>query len=144
MREIQTEIEIDASPDVVWSHLTSFEKYPDWNPFITSAEGKAELGARLSVTIFPPGGKAMGFKPKVLVAEPGRELRWLGRFLLPGIFDGEHRFLLESHGDGTKLIQAEKFRGLLVPLMWKSMRPKTTRGFELMNEALKARCEAGA
>jgi len=62
--------------------------------------------------------------------------------LLPGLFDGEHRFVLEPHEGGTKFTQAEKFRGLLVPLMWKSMLPKTKRGFEMMNQALKQRCEA--
>lgn len=141
MREIETEVAISATPDVVWSHLTAFEQFTDWNPFITRAEGKAEVGARLVLMIEPPGGKPMVFKPKVLVAESGRELRWLGRLLFPGIFDGEHRFVLESRAGGTRLIHAEKFRGLMVPLIWKSMRAKTTRGFELMNEALKQRCE---
>ncbi len=31
------------------------------------------------------------FRPTVLVAEPNRELRWLGRLFMPGPFDGEHR-----------------------------------------------------
>ncbi|MCB9892890.1 MAG: SRPBCC domain-containing protein [Planctomycetes bacterium] len=141
MREIVTEISIKTEPDIVWAHLVAFDSYPEWNPFITCAAGDVREGARLTITIQQPGGKPMGFTPRVLVAAPGRELRWLGRLMLPGIFDGEHRFVLEPSEGGTKLTHAEKFRGLLVPLIWKSMQAKTRRGFEMMNEALKAICE---
>ena len=37
----------------------------------------------------------MTFKPRVLNAEPERELRWLGHLLVPGLFDGEHSFTIE-------------------------------------------------
>ncbi len=84
----------------------------------------------------------MRFKPKVLAAEPGRELRWLGRLGLPGIFDGEHSFRLEPlPGGGTRLVQAERFRGLLVGLFGGTLE-KTKAGFEQMNRALKQRTEA--
>lgn len=83
MKELQTEIEIDATPARVWQVLTDFDAYPDWNPFIRGISGEAQPGARLEVRIEPPGGRAMTFKPTVLQAEPGRELRWLGRFLAP-------------------------------------------------------------
>ena len=38
-KEIKTEILINAAPEKVWSILTNFEKYPDWNPFIKSING---------------------------------------------------------------------------------------------------------
>jgi len=38
----------------------------------------------------------MTFRPTILKAEPERELRWLGRLLLPGLFDGEHVFEIEQ------------------------------------------------
>lgn len=90
----------------------------------------------------PPGGRAMTFKPTVLAAEAGRELRWLSRFLVPGLFDGEHSFQLEElPGGRTRLIQAERFRGLLVGLSGGTL-DKTRLGFEQMNRALKQRAEA--
>ena len=36
MRQISTEIEINAPVETVWSILTDFDKYPDWNPFVKS------------------------------------------------------------------------------------------------------------
>ncbi|MGH3088719.1 MAG: SRPBCC family protein [Rubrobacteraceae bacterium] len=143
-REIATGVEIEGSPDQVWKELADFESYDEWNPFIPSAKGRISEGEKLEVRIAPPGSGGMTFKPEALVAEPDRELRWLGRLLLPGVFDGEHYFLMESAGSGrTRFVQGEKFNGLLVPFLWKSLDADTRHGFEEMNRALKQRVEGG-
>jgi hypothetical protein len=142
--ELRHEIEIDAPPAVVWSVLTDTANYPDWNPFVRRLEGTLAEGERLEVEIAPPGGKAMTFRPTVLAARPGRELRWLGRLLLPGLFDGEHAFTLEPLPDGrTRFVQSERFRGILVRPLRRTL-AKTRLGFERMDEALKAEAEARA
>lgn len=99
-------------------------------------------GATLEVRIAPPGGRAMTFRPTVRAAEPNRELRWLGRLLLPGIFDGEHSLVIEPlDGGRSRFVQSERFAGLLVGAL-RGMLGKTERGFEQMNDALRARAEA--
>lgn len=140
MRLIDTRIDITASPARVWGVLTDFPRFPAWNPFITRIEGLAEPGARLRVEIKPPGKSAMTFTPTVLAARPGKELRWRGRLLLPGIFDGEHAFELEDRGGACSFRQSERFSGLLVPLLGGAL-AATERGFEAMNAALKRRAE---
>ena len=141
MRQLRTDIEIDATPDRVWAILTDFASYPAWNPFIESIRGEPVVGSKLEVRIAPPDGKAMTFKPTVLNAEPDRELRWLGRVLLPGILDGEHMLQLEPLAGGrVRFVQAERFRGVLVPFLGKTL-DRTERGFAAMNEALKGRAE---
>ena len=90
MRELRREIDIDAPPAAVWTVLTDTRSYSEWNPFMPHLAGELREGAKLEVRIEPPGGRAMTFKPTVLAVEPDRELRWRGRLLLPGIFDGEH------------------------------------------------------
>lgn len=141
-REIHHEIEIDAPPAAVWAQLTDTSAYDEWNPFVRRLRGELAEGARLSVDIAPPGGRPMTFKPTVLVAEHGRELRWLGRLLVPGVFDGEHSFRLDALPDGrTRFVQAETFRGALVGLAGATLE-KTRVGFEQMNIALKQRVEA--
>ena len=143
MRELRREIDIDAPPSVVWAVLTNTGSYPDWNPFICRVSGDLREGAKLEVRIEPPGGRAMTFKPTVLNVEDEREVRWLGRFLLPGLFDGEHIFRLEALGHGgTRFTQAERFSGILVRA-FKTTLDKTELGFEHMNAALKAQAEAG-
>lgn len=81
MKEIITDIEINASAERVWQVLTDFAAYPQWNPFIRRAKGEAKAGARLKVYIQPSGAQGMSFRPTVLKAEPNRELRWLGHLL---------------------------------------------------------------
>ena len=140
MRRIETAIDIAAPPIAVWNVLVDFAAYPDWNPFIRRLQGEARVGARLEVTVQPPGGRTMTFKPRVMAAEPARELRWLGRVLLPGLFDGEHGFRLEAVAGGCRLHHGEIFRGLLVPLFGR-MLDATEQGFRALNQALKERVE---
>jgi hypothetical protein len=141
MRQLHSEVEIDATPERVWSILMDFPAFPEWNPFIRVIEGDPTAGAKLKVAMQPPGGRGMTFKPTVLEATPQRELRWLGHLLVPGIFDGEHRLRVEPLDDArVRFVQSEKFTGVLVGPFGKMQR--TQRGFEAMNEALKRRAEA--
>ena len=84
----------------------------------------------------------MTFRPTVLMLEENRKLHWLGRLLLPGLFDGEHHLELVPTTNGSSFRQEEKFSGILVWIMGDSTFQKTQRGFIDMNEALKQRAEA--
>ena len=140
--QLQTEIEIAATPGQVWSILTDFPAYPDWNPFIRSINGAPEQGASLEVRIQPSGAKGMTFRPTVLTVIRNQELRWLGRLLVTGIFDGEHCFTIEPIANGkVRFQQSEQFSGILVSMFRASLDRDTKRGFEEMNQALKMRAE---
>lgn len=141
-KEIKTEITINATPDKVWAILLNFEKYPTWNPFITSIAGQARVGHKITAHMEPPNAKGMTFKPKVLTVDANKEFRWLGHLLFPRLFDGEHKFeLIDNHNGTTTFIQSEKFRGILVPLFKKMLDNNTIRGFQLMNQKLKELAE---
>jgi hypothetical protein len=141
-KHLTSSIDIDAGPERVWQVLTDFAAYREWNPFIVSADGTPEVGSRLTLRMQPVGARAVTLTPTVLAVAPGRRLRWLGRIGLPGIFDAEHDFSLEPRGaGGTRLRQNEQFRGLLVPLMARSLDRHTLPAFVAMNEALKRRAE---
>src|SRR5829696_6902491 len=114
-RSIETRIDIDAPPSRVWEVLTDQQSVAIWNPFIRSMAGPLKEGGRLLVEIAPPNQRAMTFRPKVLRVVPDRELRWLGTLLIPGLFNGEHYFLLTPAGhEATRFTQGEKFSGILV------------------------------
>lgn len=139
--EIRTEIEIAAPAEQVWEVLADTEAYPEWNPFIISSTGNLEEGGQLTNEI-SNDGSTRTFKPRVLVVNEAKELRWIGRFGAPGIVDGEHYFILEDAGDGrTRLIQGETFTGVLVPFAGRAL--DVADEFNAMNTALKARVEAG-
>jgi len=145
MKELRSEIEIEASAERVWQLLTDFADFPHWNPFIRRASGNVKLGQQLEVNIQPSGANGMTFRPTVLRAEPNRELRWIGHLLIPGLFDGEHIFTIEPLGaNRVRFVQREIFTGLLVSLFAKGLDTDTQRGFGEMNQALKVQAEQAA
>ena len=145
MKSLYTEIEINAPAHHVWSILTEFDAYPDWNPFIIAFQNTPEPGHQFTVTIQLPGKKAMTFKPVCLALIPEKELRWIGHLFISGLFDGEHVFeIKEIDKTHTLFIQREDFKGVLSPLFWWMLNRATKEGFDQMNQQLKTRAESSA
>jgi len=141
-KQLRTQIDIQASPERVWQVLTDFGAYSQWNPFMVQASGRAAQGERITIRMRPEGGRAMTFRPTVREATARRRLSWLGHLVLPGLFDGEHSFTIEPLGEGrVRLVQQEEYRGVLVPLLAKSLDRRTLPAFEQMKQALKRRAE---
>lgn len=143
MKEIRTEIEINASPARVWEILTDFARFPEWNPLVPEASGELRLGGRLRVRVV--AGREMIFRPTVTAFEPQRTLAWRGVTLLGALFAGEHRFTIEPlTAERVRLVHGEVFTGLLVPVLASTLDRDARPAFEGMNRALKARSEASA
>ena len=142
--EIVTEIDINAPPGAVWAVLTDFASYPEWNP-VLEIDGEATEGERFEVRTSYKNTRPMTFSPTVLVLNEPAEFRWQGRLFVPGLYDGEHRFVLTALDDGerTRLTHAETFRGALVGFINRRIGADVETGFNQMNEALKRRVENG-
>lgn len=142
MRTLSSEIEIDASSDVVWQVLTDFGSYQDWNPVEIRMAGEPVAGTVLEHTSKIPGRKPMQFRPTITEAQPGKVLAWEGRLFMPGLFDVHHRFELEAlPGQRTRLRQLERFSGIFIPFTGSTLR-KTREAFEIANRAIKLRAES--
>jgi hypothetical protein len=141
MKNLATQIDIEASPERVWEVLTDLDHYATWNPFIVEAQGLAASGSQLRLRMSPPGGRTVTLKPKVTTAVPGVLLEWLGRLPVPFLFAGRHRFELHPTSTGTRVVHSETFTGMLVPFLARSLDAHTQPGFTAMNEALKAQAE---
>lgn len=141
MKQIETELIINAPAAVVWGALMDFSSYPSWNPFIVSIKGQKQVGKHIQVLIKTKKGKEMAFEPIVLKLDENDEFRWRGKLGIRGIFDGEHYFALEPLSkDQTRFIHGEFFSGILVGIMGNLLKD-TKASFEEMNQALKLRCE---
>ena len=140
--ELRTEIEIEAAPAAVWDVLTHFASYPEWNPFIVRAKGELRASERLELTMsLPDSNREHVVRPRLLLCDAPRELRWLGHLWVKGLFDGEHFFRLHESDPGrTRLIHGEDVSGLLVRFALGTI-AEVTRGFVYMNQALKRRVE---
>ena len=140
IRVLDTYVDINAPPQRVWEVLIDFPAWKEWNPFIPLITGKLEVGARLRITVSPPGIKSMEFNPEVFVVQPGEKIIWGGSFLL-FVYRGDHAMLLETlPSGGTRFRQRERFRGPMVLFMGRMFKP-TEQGYHQMNQALKRRVE---
>lgn len=142
MKSLHSDIEIAGTPEQVWKHLTDFDRFSDWNPFIRHAAGDVKQGSTIEAHLVLPNGTKMAAKPTLIKVESNRELRWLGHFLFKGLFDGEHYFQIEPLSDDrVRLRHGEHFRGLLAAPLIALIGQNTVAGFAAMNEALKAEVE---
>jgi hypothetical protein len=140
MKELRTEIEIQATPEKVWQILTDLDKYPQWHPY-ARAVGKTVIGEQVDLTI-KSASKEMVLHCKVTKAEPNRELRWKYHVGLNALFSGEHSFIIEPlDANRVRFVDREVFGGVLVPLQAKDIDTNSKNGFEAMDKALKARAE---
>jgi hypothetical protein len=141
MKELRTEIEIQAASDKVWQVLTNLDQYPEWNPFIHHAVGTAKVGEKVDIA-FRSGSKEMTLHCIVIKVEPNKELCWKYHVILPVLFQGEHSFIIEQvEGNKIRFIDREIFNGLLVSTQAKDIDTNSRQGFEAMDKALKARAE---
>ena len=112
-RVLEHTIDIHATPEQVWEALTGFDAYSGWNPFMRSVSGAPQVGSKLRIELVPPDGRPIVVSPSVVVADPGRELRWRGALPL-GLFTGEHAFVISPAETGARVVHRGWYRGFLV------------------------------
>jgi hypothetical protein len=141
-REIVSEILVETPAGRVWEIITDLGRYEQWNPFIPRARGRIEPGARVEIEVHPPGRKRARFRPRVVQVIPGSSFQWIGRVLVPGLYDGRHFFELHPVSPSSvRFVQRERVSGLIVLLMWSRLSGPVREGYRQMNEALKRRAE---
>ena len=138
MKTFATTIVINASPPAVWSILIDLARYPDWNPTVSSVEGRIATGERVTLRARINPGRA--FPLTVAVVEPNRRMVWRGGMPL-GLFTGERVFSLTPKSDGAvEFSMREAFTGLLAPLIGRSI-PDMQPEFDEFAAALKREAE---
>jgi hypothetical protein len=141
MKENRNEIEIQSTPERVWEILTDFDKYPEWNPLLCSAEGKLAAGEKVNLTA-RSASNDMNLLCTVTAVEPNRQFSWKFHVILPFLFRGEHIFKIEPINEHkVRFIDREIFHGLLVPLQAKKLEMDSKPAMIAMGKALKERVE---
>jgi hypothetical protein len=143
--ELRTYVDIDATPERVWGVLMDLPAYPEWNPFVRTADGNVTAGSGLALTIAPLNGALrVRLRPSVLEVTVERRLRFLVRFArvaAPGLFDAEHVLTLDTQDGGVRLWEEVQLTGLLVPLLSRSLNRDRSAMFAAMNASFKAHVE---
>lgn len=115
--EVRLEVDVDASPEEVWTILTRFEAWPAWHRGIQFAALKGEL-ARGGLLQWRADG--MRIHSELVEVESCRILGMSTR-TLGG--HGYHRWTLIPRNDGGTLVRSEEiWEGLGVRLLKRTLR----------------------
>ncbi len=133
--ELRTEIRLDAPPTAVWDRIARPEAQAAWNPGILSMTGALAEGERFEMTLVTEGGGTLHLTPEVIRRDEGQALCWRGRVLVPRFLDGEHCWLISAEGAGARLVNTERFTGVM---LWFTDAEAWRPGFEAANAALAA------
>ena len=132
-------INIQASPERVWSLLTDAKNFPNWNSTVNRIDGEIREGGRLRIHV---PGTARTFSPVVSGVVPNERMTWTGG-VFP-VFKGVRTYELKPRGDGsTDFAMEERFSGLMLPLAKGSM-PDFGEVFARYASDLKGAAEAAA
>lgn len=140
MKEIKTQIDIEAPLTEVWSLFSNFEKYGDWNPFLLEVKGNFIEGSVIKIKARFNDGNVRNAEPKVEKVVLGRSACFVAKKGV--LFTGRHYFIFEELSNAsTRFIHGEIFYGLLPLLFWHRMERSLTASFIEMNNALKREAE---
>ena len=145
-----TEIEINASPEVVREKFLEFEKWGEWNSVIPAIAVKTgdinDLSTEPTLELTLDFGRKGDPSPAPLfpaVYDNNEEVFNWG-FKKGGLISAEHVFIFEpiNDGKGTRFLHYEKMKGMLKSfIMTKKTKANMTEHYNKMNAALKVICE---
>jgi hypothetical protein len=142
-RGVGHRIEIAAPADAVWRVVADLDRWGTWNPLYIEARGAAEMGGRLAMTIALEGMKPQKAKATVVTVEPGRLLEY-AIVNLGGLVKAFRYVEIEPLGpERCAVSNGEIMTGPIGVLLGRAIGEKVRRGLQAMNEALKAKVEAG-
>lgn len=136
----QIEVDIDATPDAVWTVLTDVERWPEWTASMILVrrleEGPFGMGSRARV-------RQPGLPPAVYTVteyEPGRAFSWAARSPGVTVIGGHH---VGPRGDGHATVRLTvRLTGVLAPLVGLFAARPARRYVAMEAEGLKRRCES--
>jgi hypothetical protein len=139
---LRTTIDIDAPAALVWSVLTDFAAYPEWNPLTVRVEGVARVDEVVALHV-ELGGKTLRRKHVISRLEPEKALCWTIRTRKPWLMRGERCQTIEDLGDGRcRYANCEGVHGLASVVVAIAYKRTIHAALEACSKAVKQRAEA--
>lgn len=140
-RTIYTDIEIDASPDQVWSVLTDTFSYRQWASFLVDIQEEIKDGVKITAVFqIDPTKEKRNTIEHTISVEDGFEFYWAEKG--PGGISDNHHFKVETLENGkTRFIQSDELKGGMTWLMGGNLSKTYSKGYKAFNRALKAEVE---
>ncbi len=144
INSVFTEIEINASPEEVWSVLTDWEKLEEWSSsFVGISVDNMVKGDSFNVYFKNPitGGR-LEFERVCTEYEEGKQFSWSGELTSHGFTDN-HKFIVEPTESGTTLFKQEDgIHGTHSKLVNMITKPHMKSMYEQFDKQLKSRVES--
>ncbi len=140
MKAFSTSIQIQSSPETIWSLLTDAQGWTAWNSTVEKVEGKIAPGEQ--VTVYAKINPGRAFPVKVTEFVPGKRMVWSSGMPL-GLFKGVRTYTLTPQSDGTEFSMREEYSGLMASMITRSI-PDLQPAFDQFSADLKTRAEAGS
>ncbi|HTS30078.1 MAG TPA: SRPBCC family protein [Bryobacteraceae bacterium] len=140
MTDFEIAFEIQAPPEVVWSHMRDVERWPEWTPTVRSVK-------LLDSGPLRAGSRAIIRQPKLPPAkwrvteldDRGRSFTWVSAS--PGV-SVIARHWVEARGMNSRAILSLRFTGMFAGLLGRLTRGLNERYLALEGNGLKQRSES--
>ncbi|CAI8244262.1 MAG: Uncharacterised protein [Bacteroidia bacterium] len=135
-KSVHHEITIEAPSQKVWETLINMSEYPNWNPVMKLIDGEVKEGCKVKYQFIQDADNISEIPASVIQIVPKELLNQKGG--LPLILTFNHKYILESSGNSTRVTIHEDYRGIGVNF-WN---PKPVEeAYARLNFALKKRLE---
>lgn len=135
-KSVHHEITIEAPSQKVWETLINMSEYPNWNPVMKLIDGEIKEGCKVKYQFIQDADNISEIPASVIQIVPKELLNQKGG--LPLILTFNHKYILESSGNSTRVTIHEDYRGIGVNF-WN---PKPVEeAYARLNFALKKRLE---
>lgn len=140
--QIHHDIEVQASADTVWSVLTDFERYGEWNPFVVWARCSLTPGEPIEMKVRLIGPA----QPQVEIidtVQPGEGFAYCMKPFPLGALSSRRSHRIVPLGEGRCCYESRfELRGWMMPVVRGLMKSAMQRGFAGMSEGVRQRAEA--
>ena len=132
------EIDVAAPVETVWRVLTDLERWPSWNPDVTSMSVDGPLAEG---TVFRWKAGPRTIVSTIEYVDPPHAVAWSGRTL--GV-KATHVWRFEQEGDTTHVRTEEALKGLVARVLRRSLQKTLDKALEDGLRNLKAQAERTA
>ncbi|WP_280426016.1 SRPBCC domain-containing protein [Nocardia carnea] len=135
-------VEVDAPAEVVWSVLTDFDRYSDWNPFIGRCRADLTVGAPIDMRVQQLMPLPIPMREFIHTVTPGREFGYSMKPLPLGALRSNRSHTLTPLGDDRTRYESHfELAGWLAPLVGLLFGRGFRRGFPGMTTAVEREAE---
>jgi hypothetical protein len=141
----EVKVQVDAPPEYLWKVLIDFEKYPEWNPFITKIDGEAKIGSSITLHVkLNPNLESIRFSKEMIVSlKENQHLSYDSHFMSSSLFNAVRWQTIRPTDDGKQSIyhSHQKISGIASWPICRAFGDSICDGFQESSLALKKRVE---